>query len=87
MDHEKCWKYRLPKDKYYSVQSKLKSIEHTTKMQGGIEKLLYSDGSMVTLPAKMKGVMMMNVFYDRNFPAYIKEIIESEKLTLYTSES
>ena len=81
MKYANCRKYRIPNANYRSLRSRLKSREHTPTMQGVVEKIVYSDNSMVTLPAEPKKIMMLNVFYNESFPAYMKEIIDSEELS------
>jgi hypothetical protein len=73
-------KYRLSKDNLCLARARLEQLEEKPieiTACDGIESLLFRDKTRVCIPEENgKKAMMMNVVYQREFPEYLKCVVE-----------
>lgn len=69
-------RYSIPKERYKPTIQKLRRIAETSTQDEGIERLLFNDGTQITMPAQQqKRGTPMTVKYPTSFlPKYLAKI-------------
>jgi len=76
MDYERSVKYRIPKAGYSAIKGHIRSFSKDCVVLAGIERIVMSDGSFVTIPSSNRRAAMMTVRYDGRLPSYICDVVK-----------